>query len=712
MAILTQEQYYKKPEETTEQYNARIKALSQMGETGYANLTSSQKGSLYPSAVLSGSNIEENVRPQLDADLKKISGKGNYTDNDGITRVSTGEPIEEKTDNDKFLENLAAFNKKFGRQPTDSTGIKKTTGGGLDTTGAFDEAGNAIGGTRKPSAADQETEDYYSEVRSLIDSMKTTLDARTKRYLDSIESKYSVLKARREQINKAAEASVAQSLLMGSSSRYAQISSAGIERQRNTASLRAIAELEAQEQSLINEALTAQENGDYKLLESTLELTKQKREEKVAAVKKVDEELKKQSDELKKVERESQIGDAVYNIFAGGVINTPDIYAKLRNQGISATPKEVDDIAKIFTIKEENEKDLKNDYGLFSYFKENNKLPENVVKMPENEQYLGWLNIQKMANSGKLSEAANLAGGGKGVIPGKGAKNAIEEQLIRDRMFIQFQPLFNKGVLSESDRKIIEEKIANYRNAGMSEGKILSIFAGFPPDVKTPYNQKMTEIVIATTPNADKHRELMNKIGVLLKNNNPTTAMRVIENNAIEKALEQKVINKDSFMSEDDVSYIKNKVNDIDKLLGEGWNNEVGAFTGSFSKWLSDKFGWGQAAKIKAKLGSLTADMIKKRAGSAMTETEWEKLIKPNIPQFNEAANTWTSKLQELQDNSLERYNSGRAVAILPAITMDQLNIEKRLSLYQTIQSQSDDFWSGDNYQITNESGEYEIPVK
>ena len=621
-----------------------IDKASNQGQPGYDVLGEPIE---QESTVLSDANFREETQPQLQDRLDALTARGMYQDSSGTVRNS----------DDSYAP------APQGATPTDG--------------GKYSFEGLTYGAAPEEDAMTS----TLSDTDELLRQIKARTDPTTARIIAGIEAQYAVRKTQLADINKRQEAVLNQTLLMGGSSRYAQQSSEGLTATQERHGLMELAQLDAEEQNLIAQTQAAAETNNWNIVGELLDKVETKRKEKTAATQKLNDAIAEQNKELQRSNADFAIADLV----SSGDTDLASIMKKLKAGGLKMNAKDVGDTLKLFTLNGSSEADLKTDYGLFSYFKQNNLLPSGISSLSENDQYFAWLNAQKLAASGKLGAAAGVyggTGGGKTLTPGIGAKNAIEEQIIRDRMFIQFQPLFNKGVLSESDRKIIEEKIANYRNNGMSEGEILSIFAGFPSDVKTPYNKKLVEIITATTPTTDAHRELINKAGILLKSGQAAQAIRIVENQAIQRALEQKVINSDSFVTEDDVIYVKDKVDSIDKLLGEGWNNEVGAFSGTFSSWLSKKFGWGQAAKIRAKLGSLTSDMINKRAGSALTDTEWERLIQPNIPQFNESAKTWATKLQELTDNSLERYNAGRSVAALPSITINQLKPENRTGLY------------------------------
>ena len=254
---------------------------------------------VYQPTVIASANINEKIISDLTSKLKDMSETGTFTDKDGTTRTADGVPVPEKDENDTYLKNLADFNRKFGRQPNDTTGIKKVAGGGIDTTGVYDEQGNVIGGTKQPTKEEEALDDTYKQQQDLIDQMRTTLDAQTKRQIDSIEALFNVRRQQQAEIDRRQKEGIEQSLLMGGSSRYAQISSANIVAAKENASLMNIAQLDAEEKSLINSALAAKENGDFKLLEKKLDLAETKRKEKQTEAEKLSKTIAEENKRLR-----------------------------------------------------------------------------------------------------------------------------------------------------------------------------------------------------------------------------------------------------------------------------------------------------------------------------------------------------------------------------------------------------------------------------
>jgi len=276
--------------------------------------------------TISNATVIEDTIPDMEERLDGISDTGAFTDPEGVQRFADGQPVPEVDESAVFLKNLADFNKKFGRAANDATGIKKTEGGGIDTTGAFDDQGKVFGAVFEPQTVEEaETDQFEKDQDKLLADMKANLDDQTKRQIDSIEALYTVRRAQLKEINKRAGEAVNQSLLIGGSSRFAPISSTGIQQAKETSALLAISQLDAEEKSLINEAKQAQITGDFKLLGVKLELAEIRRAEKLEAAKALNEIIAEENKKIKeKVERSSR-DSAITNLVAQGVTDPIDL---------------------------------------------------------------------------------------------------------------------------------------------------------------------------------------------------------------------------------------------------------------------------------------------------------------------------------------------------------------------------------------------------
>ena len=364
-------------------------------------------GALVPQTTLSSANIIEKVIPEDKERLKRLSQTGQYTDETGTQRYADGEPIPQKNEDDTFLSNLAAFNKSIGRSSNDATGIKKLSGGTLDTSGVE----MPEGGVTSPE------EDYDQQQFDLINQMKATLDAQTKRFISSIEQQYIVRKQQQGEIDRRQQEGIEQTLLIGGSSRYAQVSSQGITAAKERESLMNIAELDAEEKELINTALSAQESGDFKIMGLKLDLIEKKRAEK----QKIAEELSKTITEENKKLKERQIqvsrDSAVAGLIAQGINDPVQMleYLNYDDKGNLVgdfTAKEINEALQSLTgdkkiTSESYSQDIK-DFNYLSSLPDRGGIPDEIQNPIQYKRYIKELE-QEIKNTGKTPSSTGIA---------------------------------------------------------------------------------------------------------------------------------------------------------------------------------------------------------------------------------------------------------------------------------------------------------------
>lgn len=334
------------------------------------------------STVLSNANIIEDVIPDLNNRLETLSP---------TKPERSFEDFQKDEDENKiFLDNLAKFNLQHGRTPNDATGIVKLEGGAMDTSGAFDTEGRVFGGM---AGASTPADDNDRTQQELLDQMKASLDSQTKMLVESIQKQFNLRRQQQAEIDRRALEGINQSLLVGGSSRYAPLSSTGIVRAKETASLMALAELDAEEQRLITNARIAKEQGDFKIMEKELERAETKRKEKHAEAKKLADKIAEENKKLKERMIQASRESAIADLFAQGITDSATIIDMLNfyedgtSTGGEFTLKEVGDALKILK-PDEKLANVSADLTTFKQF-----FPDVDVTKPEGrKQYLSWLN--------------------------------------------------------------------------------------------------------------------------------------------------------------------------------------------------------------------------------------------------------------------------------------------------------------------------------
>lgn len=353
--------------------------------------------------------------------------------------------------------------------------------------------------------------------------------------------------------------------------------------------------------------------------------------------------------EAGKARRQSSLDDAIGGLMSQGITDPVQVldflnYDDKGNKIGDTTAKEVKETLENL-VPEDISKNLPADAQLYEWARKNGQISSDT-------DFFSFL---------KKKKGAETTGSGQGY--GTGGTNDLS-----DFMFVMSY-LPSKLRDSDADKELLKQYYNEGKRLGKTPFQMVDELTGYRIDQPSAFSEGMRNFGLAHLDDPQQTAAL----GRLINNGQYEQAIGLVENAAYKKMETQFGT---QYVSEADVSYVVDKTAEIEKLLGGGWVNEVGAFTGNFSKWLSRKFGSGQAVKIKAKLTSLTSDLIKKRAGSALTDTEWDRLVAGSVPEFDEAAKTWVSKLDELKSNPMQRLNSQRQQYELPRL--DEASLKNR----------------------------------
>ena len=593
-------------------------------------------------------------------------------------------------------------------------------GGGGSGTGSAGQQQGQQQGSFNVATSPITQNPLYVQTQDQINALKLQMDAASLAQINAIESTYNAFIEQQKRINRGLEGSLQQSLIQGGSQKYAQLSSAGIAATQMSFGLSQIAEWEGKKQNAIAQAKLAQGQNNFKLLELETENIKTFQAEKEKAMKELADKMVKQNETIKK---ESAIYDVIKQY---GVSDRIGIFEKLKELGDgSVTTEDINKFLDNLTPKQSKDETK---YAYKFSNEDVGKLISAGIGSGEDIQALQDV-INKNGLYGKVKELGE-----------KSLAETLDKKqfsAIRDILYpppkdkktdklpvtadlgtqqIRFARLaFGSGrALSDADRDFAVEIVNSAIEGGMSLNEftskgiydLLDKMSGYTVNRNKPLAEGLRTILLNLPDEKGFTDYPVDKIARLINQKSDLEAIRFTEGLALNTAREIYARDAQDFIPENDIGYVGNKVNEIDKLLGQGWSNEVGAFTGSFSGWISKKFGIGQAAKIKAKITSLTADMVNKRAGSALTEEEWKRLISANVPSLSDSGKTVKDKLQELIDDNLLKHNSLRELVSLPRLSWEQIKTpELRVPLYLSRSAlELDDFLGSFDADVKNYS--------
>lgn len=268
--------------------------------------------------------------------------------------------------------------------------------------------------------------------------------------------------------------------------------------------------------------------------------------------------------------------------------------------------------------------------------------------------------------------------------PGVGAADVVTEQMIRTRLFPKAATILNKGTLSDADRKIIDERIAFFRDSGLSEQQILDVFSGWSADISTPFNDSFRNVILATQEKGEGVSQELNSLGSLLRAGNYVAAMNRVENTALDT-----VKGQDGYVGKIVTENYTKKIDRIKQILKQGgvWNG-TGPLEGTFSN-LVGRFKGKDAAKLKAELTALYADFRRTQAGTAVTETELN-FLEPLFADVTDKKGNFLEKLDAFQRSVLDGHNATRRTVSLPEVDVaDILSQNERLYRYMQQETSS-----------------------
>jgi len=583
------------------------------------------------------------------------------------------------------VSNLSSFNLSGKDSGSGVSFSGATDGGGTsgdDEDTSFEEA---LGLTPKDGKKKKkEGEIVYSPMEqqqlALLQQMQKTQDRRLRKSITDTQKIMAERKRQQEDVNNAGINTIKQVLNLGGSSRYAPVSSSNLVTTAESAGLKALAELDATEQKTIAEIQEARDNLDYQTLEKKFEFLDGVRKEKATAAATLEEATKEKEDQTQK-------DNAIAELISQGITDPIEMFQALNTSG-ELNVSLADVTASLKGLKEFGS-------ATGTGFKLENKAIGQLLGS-------GWTAPDIKAMQADLEAGASIdeilegvepdmqdavkkafgidAKTNTNVVPGKGAKTPLDEAIVRTRLFSKIAPILNKGALSDSDREIIDRRIAEFRDAGMGEQEILDTLAGLPPEVASPYNNKFRDLIVSNSDTMEKQNSNIGRLAQQLQSGNYTAAMNTVETLALNEA---KKLDPDGFVGTATTQNYLKKGKELSELI-VGAEDIIGPLDGTWEqvkgKLLKSKDG--RAATISAKIAALVAQMRNDLSGTAVTSSE-ATFLEPLIPSLSDTMANFGSKVKALNENTLGQYNTVRSSVSLPEVTAEQvIDPKKRLILY------------------------------
>lgn len=537
--------------------------------------------------------------------------------------------------------------------------------------------------TRQNTPEDQE-DPYFEQQMGILEDMKKLSDKRTQEDIYRIEQSMKGLYADQMAANASGLASVRNALGRAGALRYSPGSAFSAINSVTAAGTRALAALNAQEQQLISEARSAQATNDYKLLSEKLDLIDEVRKEKAA-------ETSKLSAKIEEQKQQASRDNALAGLIGQGITDPVELLDMLN---FDEDGTQVGD----FTLKEVTDalSSLKDLRGKGSFAFDEKAIGPLLVAGFTSEDITGMQAdlaagvplSQIIANvEPEMQQAVKEALGvdevaAANLTPGVGAKDSVQEQIIRDQVSSTVRTARYGKNASDKEGASIDRQVALMREAGMPAQAIIDSMTGFAPGVVTPYNDTIRDTVLASTEDPNKLMANMNRVSSLLGKGNYKAAVQEAENMAMQRA---KTIAGDAYFGDAAAQQYLNNAAELRNALDQA-ESFVGPIQGSL-EWVKGKLGKAKnpkAVDLQAKIVRLTAQMRNDLSGTAVTDSE-KKFLEPLIAELQDTEGNFRTKVQNIEDDVLNKLNSTRATVSLPRLSKHQVRYPaQRLNLYAT----------------------------
>lgn len=513
----------------------------------------------------------------------------------------------------------------------------------LPSTPTPNKAGSGVTTVTKPQGTD-----WKSLISTSVPAVNAAeIEAQTRAQLGGgrsvIESQYgqkiAATKEEAQQQNRALEgqlgtsrrfSSSAQAFLSFIDDKYKK-EVADLEVQRDTA----VTNFDFKLASLINERIDNARAQNQKDFENMFKLIEFEEKQKKAEAERFAPQIK--------TSREA----AVVDIFSQGITDPAQIFnlVNFNEDGElvgDITTEEIDGILERILPENKVKANLGTDYNLFEFAKSEGWLPADAT-------IFDYWGAEK-----KAKNTSTVVGGSPNF-----------DEFSREQVAFSLLPTQLRN--SDAERAYWLGGIRSGLAAGKTPYEVADVLTGYMITNKDAFSDEMRKYISLSE--LQPGNEISN-VARLINAGEKAKAIQLVENSIYNKA---KKLDPDNFTSEEAAIYTIKQVEEIEKLLGEGWTDNIGPFEGlAFNKALK-KLRPQDATDLLSKITQLTAKFQKNQAGTSMTENEYDRIIAPVVPDVTDKAGAFRQKLANLKSNAIRQLNATRLTYELPQINEAQL---------------------------------------
>lgn len=263
---------------------------------------------------------------------------------------------------------------------------------------------NTLYGQAYDGLPDETQDPVYKQEMDLINNLQSENDSTANTSVNSIMKNYADLASQTQQRDNASSASLNNSLLLGGSSRYAPVSTAGILDAKTTSDMQDLSTLQDQESQKIAEVKQAQANQDYQLMEKKLSELDGIRSDKQTLAKSIATNMQTQNSTLRTQQVQASRDNAIAGLVEQGITDPDQILDTLNNNPNGQGDFTATEVATTLGNIQKNTgisslEKLSGGVGDFYTLKATGNLPESIAGLPDNQQLFAYLKQVKAANT-------------------------------------------------------------------------------------------------------------------------------------------------------------------------------------------------------------------------------------------------------------------------------------------------------------------------